>query len=86
MTALLSHSFPQKIPPDCTWYSLLWISSQFSLQIKVVSFASNPQVQGQVPLFMPPSDMVAKIYPQALGSLPVAFCNSQGYGGGIIKM
>jgi hypothetical protein len=30
--------------------------------------------------------MVAQIYTQALGSLPVAFYDSQGYGGGIIKM
>jgi hypothetical protein len=33
---------------------------------------------------MSPSDSVARLYPQALGSLIVAFYDSQGYGGGIL--
>jgi hypothetical protein len=33
---------------------------------------------------MSPSDRVAQIYPQAPGSLFVAFYDSQGYGGGIL--
>jgi hypothetical protein len=33
---------------------------------------------------MSPSDRVAQLYPQALGSLFVTFHNSQGYGGGIL--
>jgi hypothetical protein len=33
---------------------------------------------------MSPSDRVAQLYPQARGSLFVAFYDSQGYGGGIL--
>jgi hypothetical protein len=33
---------------------------------------------------MSPSDRVAQLYPQALGSLSVAFYDSQGYSGGIL--
>jgi hypothetical protein len=33
---------------------------------------------------MSSSDRVAQLYPQALGSLFVAFYDSQGYGGGIL--
>jgi hypothetical protein len=33
---------------------------------------------------MSPSERMAKLYPQALSSLFVAFYESQGYGGGII--
>jgi hypothetical protein len=34
---------------------------------------------------MSPSDKVARLYPQALGSLLDAFCDSQGYGGGLLN-
>jgi hypothetical protein len=40
-------------------------------------------VEGQVLVFIFPSNRVAKLYPQALGSLFVASCDSQGYDGGI---
>jgi hypothetical protein len=33
---------------------------------------------------MYPSDKVVQLYPQALGSLFVAFYDSQGYGGGVL--
>jgi hypothetical protein len=33
---------------------------------------------------MSPSDRVTQLYPEALGSLFVAFYGSQGYGGGIL--
>jgi hypothetical protein len=45
---------------------------------------STPNLEDQVIVFMSPSDRVAQSYPQAPGSLFVAFYKSQGYGGGII--
>jgi hypothetical protein len=43
----------------------------------------SPNLEGQVPVFISPRNRVAKIYPQALGSLFVASYDSQGYSGGI---
>jgi hypothetical protein len=43
----------------------------------------SPKLEGQVPVFVSPINMVAQLYPQALGSLFVASYDSQGYGGGI---
>jgi hypothetical protein len=43
----------------------------------------SPNLEGQVPVFISPRDSVAQLYPQALSSLFVASCHSQGYGGGI---
>jgi hypothetical protein len=40
-------------------------------------------LQGQVPVFITPRNRVARLYPQALGSLFVTSYDSQGYGGGI---
>jgi hypothetical protein len=40
-------------------------------------------LEGQVPVFINPRNRVAQLYLQALGSLFVASCDSQGYGGGI---
>jgi hypothetical protein len=40
-------------------------------------------LEGQVPVFISPRSRVAQLYPQALGSLFVAFYDSQGYSGGI---
>jgi hypothetical protein len=42
-----------------------------------------PNLQGHVPVFVSSRKRVARLYSQALGSLFVAFYNSQGYGGGI---
>jgi hypothetical protein len=44
----------------------------------------TPNLEDQVTVLMPPSDRVAQLYPQAPGSLPVAFYDSQGYSGGIL--
>jgi hypothetical protein len=41
-------------------------------------------MEDQTSVFMSPSDRVAQLYPEALGSLFVAFYNSQGYDGGIL--
>jgi hypothetical protein len=43
----------------------------------------SPNLESQVPVFISPRNMVAQLYPQALGSLFVASYDSQGYGGGI---
>jgi hypothetical protein len=42
-----------------------------------------PNLEGQVPVFIYPRNRVAQLYPQALGSLFNASCDSQGYGGSI---
>jgi hypothetical protein len=41
----------------------------------------SPTLEGQVPVFISPRNKVARLYPQALGSLFVISCNLQGYGG-----
>jgi hypothetical protein len=41
-------------------------------------------MEDQVPVFMSPSDTVAQLYPQAPGSLFVAFYGFQVYGDGIL--
>jgi hypothetical protein len=41
-------------------------------------------LEEQVPVFMSPSGKVAQLYPQAPGSLFVAFYDQQGYGGGVL--
>jgi hypothetical protein len=46
----------------------------------------SPNLEGQVPVFISPSERVAQLYPQALGSLSVASYDSQGYGGGILGL
>jgi hypothetical protein len=43
----------------------------------------SPNLEGQVPVFISRGNMVAQLYPQALGSLFVPSYDSQGYGGGI---
>jgi hypothetical protein len=42
-----------------------------------------PNLEDQVPVFTSPSDRVAQLYLQALGSVFFAWYDSQGYGGGI---
>jgi hypothetical protein len=42
-----------------------------------------PNLEGQVPVFISPRNWVAQLYAQALGSLFVAFYDSQSYGGSI---
>jgi hypothetical protein len=44
----------------------------------------TPNLEDQVPVFISPSDKVAQLYPQAPGSLFVAFYVSRGHGGGIL--
>jgi hypothetical protein len=43
----------------------------------------SPNLEDQVPVFISPRNRVGQLYPQALGSLFVASCNTQNYGGGI---
>jgi hypothetical protein len=47
-----------------------------------VSDSRFPKSGGPRPLFKSPRNRVAQLYSQALGSLPVASYDSQGYGGG----
>jgi hypothetical protein len=46
----------------------------------------SPHLEGQVPVFISPRNRVAQLYPQAPGSLFVASCDTQGYGGGRIHL
>jgi hypothetical protein len=49
-----------------------------------VSDSRLPQTwRDRSPIYTPTRNRVAQLYPQTLGSLFVASCNSQGYGGGI---
>jgi hypothetical protein len=43
----------------------------------------SPNLDGQVPIFISPSNRVAQLYSQALGSHFVTSYGSQGYGGGV---
>jgi hypothetical protein len=43
----------------------------------------SPNLEGEVLVFISPRNRVAQLNPRALGSLPVASYDSQGYGGGI---
>jgi hypothetical protein len=48
-----------------------------------VSSETPPNLEGQVPVFISPTNRVVQLYPRALGSLYVVSHDSQGYGGGI---
>jgi hypothetical protein len=62
----------------------MWkIFTSYVIKYKFQSF--QPQkLEDQILVFMSPSDRVAHIYPQAPGSLFVAFYDSHGCGGGIL--
>jgi hypothetical protein len=52
-------------------------------QILLSQIRDSPNLEGQLPVFISSSNKVARLYPQALGSLFVASYDSQGYGGDI---
>jgi hypothetical protein len=52
-------------------------------RILLSQIRDSPNLEGQVPIFISSRNRVAKLYPQALGSLLVTSYDSQGYGGGI---
>jgi hypothetical protein len=51
--------------------------------ILLSQFRDSPNLEGQVPVFISPRNRVARLYPQALGSIFVASYDSQSCGGGI---
>jgi hypothetical protein len=51
--------------------------------ISLSQIRDSPNLESQVSIFISPRNRVAKLYPQALGSLSVASYDSQGYGEGI---
>jgi hypothetical protein len=64
------------------------ILSVYNIIISFVVFCvffirDSPYLEGQITVFISPSNRVARLYPQTLGSLSVASYDSQGYGGGI---
>jgi hypothetical protein len=62
---------------------ILRSKSRGTHDILLSQIRDSPNLEGQVPLVMSHCDRMAKLYPQAMGSLFVASYNSQGYGGGI---
>jgi hypothetical protein len=69
--ALPEQSFFCRSPAELTaiFYCLIW---------------DSPNLEGQVPVFKPPRNEVAQIYPRALGFRFVASYDLQGYGEGIL--
>jgi hypothetical protein len=63
---------------------ILWSQSHGTHDYILLSqIRGSPNLEAQVPVFISPRNRVAQLYSQALGSLFVAFYDSQGYGGGI---
>jgi hypothetical protein len=88
-----SHSFLRRFCQICVeldhpLFKFLDFATVKFLQSKINNLASTPppppNLQGQVSVFMFSNDMMAQLQPQASGSLFVAFCDSQVYGGGIL--
>jgi hypothetical protein len=76
----------------CRLHLLLVLASAVTLRsecrgthdILLSEFRDSPNLEGQVPVFIrSPRNRVARLYPQAVGSLFVASYDLQGYGGGI---
>jgi hypothetical protein len=84
VTALLTRKYV------CYLQLLLTLASAVNLgsdscgthdHILLSQIGDSPNLEGQVPVFISPRNRVAQLYPQAPGSLFVASCDSQGYGG-----
>jgi hypothetical protein len=72
---------------SCCWSSPGWSflgpsPAGFMTVFHCLRFKTPPTWRARSPIFISPTNMVAWLYPQALGSLFIA-CDSQGYGGGI---
>jgi hypothetical protein len=69
----------------CCWTSPTqsFLGSSPAGLLTTVSDSRLPNLEGQVPVFISPSNMVTQLYPQVLHSLFVASYDSQGCGGGI---
>jgi hypothetical protein len=52
-------------------------------QILLFQIRDSSNLEGQVPVFISPRSRVARLYPQEMGSLSVAFYDSRDYSGGI---
>jgi hypothetical protein len=81
-------SEPQEILSDLSdspssFHSFEFRNNNF-YRARSLALRPTPNLEDQVPVFMSPSDSVIQLYPQAAGSLFVAFYDSQGYGGGIL--
>jgi hypothetical protein len=66
------------------WYALsderTGLSLQLLLTFASLRFETPLNLEGQVPVFISPRNRVARLYPQALGFLFVAFYDWRGYG------
>jgi hypothetical protein len=69
---------------NCCWLSpaqSFWVRvSRDSWPYIISQIRDSPNLEGQVPVFIPPRNRLAQLYPEALGFL---FIDSQGYDGGI---
>jgi hypothetical protein len=61
---------------------ILRFESRGTHDILLSRIGDSPNLEGQVPVCISPRYRVARLHPQALGSLFVASYESQGYGGG----
>jgi hypothetical protein len=52
-------------------------------KILMSQIRDSPNLEGQVPVFISPTNRVGQLYPQALGSILIASYNSQSYDGDI---
>jgi hypothetical protein len=67
-----------------SWFQVPWESWQYFTVWRYGSLQTLPHKrQDQVSVCMSPSDRVARLYPQAPGSLFIAFYDSQGFHTGI---
>jgi hypothetical protein len=62
--------------------TLRWESLGNDDHILLFQIRDSPKLEGQVPVFISPRNRVARLYPQRLGSVFVAFYDSHGNGGG----
>jgi hypothetical protein len=67
----------------CRLKLLLALASGTCDHILLSQIRDSPNLEGQVPVFISPSNRVTQLYLQAPGSLFVATYDSQGYGGGV---
>jgi hypothetical protein len=81
----LSRRLPWNILPDfIRFFIYLDFTAVFFHKARSTVLRPTPNLEEQVSVFMSTSDKVVQSYPQAPGPLFAAFCDSQGYGGGII--
>jgi hypothetical protein len=65
-------------------FTCFYFATILFYRVRSSALRQTPNLEDQVSVFMSLCDRVAQLYPQAPGSLFVAFYDSQGYGGVIL--